>query len=474
MTRSRFSSWWSLWSLVFSLTASVLPTPAEAGDPTRTAAPNIAWFVTREQGFVVSIVATRMVRIADVGDEDVLRDPAAGDDSSMPAEVEAIERRVASGFIIDADGHILTSAHAVAAAEELIVSLADRREFGASIVGIDPLTDVAVIKVAAFGLPVARIGDARRLAVGEWVAAIGAPFGLERSVTAGIVSAKRRFLPGAMGLPFIQTDVATNRGSSGGPLFNLRGEVVGMNSLIYSETGGYMGVSFALPIDLAMRIAAALREHGRVVRAQLGAQVQELSPDLAHSFGLETASGALLVSVRPRGPADLAGLRRGDIVLGSDDRPTMNASELLEYVGAATPGRTLTFAVLRRGRSMRVAMSVVAQPAPSWPVPTRPTADVEERLGLVLRETSADSRAAIAAGAGLRVREAHGPALRAGIRAGDLVLAINDMSVERVTEFDAVLAAAPVARPLALLVMRAGVLGYVAVRRHPVRDAPVP
>ena len=286
--------------------------------------PDFAKYISREEAIVVSIRTTRTVPGIDLGDDDDGLLPADPLGSTLPTPQATAwqprqERSLASGFIISHDGYIMTNAHAVSGIDEAIVRLADSRQFTAQVIGLDKLTDVAVMKIEATDLPMAVIGDSARLAAGEWVVAIGSPFGLDSSVTAGIVSARQRFLPGGGSVPLIQTDVAINPGSSGGPLFNLRGEVVGINSMIFSQTGGYMGVSLAVPIDLAMKVAGQLRSFGRVVRGQLGVRVQEVTLELARSFGLQLPRGALVVRVDPSSPAERAGLRSGDVLLGLDE-----------------------------------------------------------------------------------------------------------------------------------------------------------
>jgi serine protease Do len=288
------------------------------------AQPDFVSSLARETSIVVSIATTRRAAQGELGfapDSFAVaarRPTATRDPWSWPRRPEH-ERDLASGIVIGSDGEILTNAHAVADVERAIVRLADGRQFSGKVVGIDKTTDVALLKIDAHGLPAASIGSSASLAAGEWVVAIGSPFGLDNSATAGIVSAARRFLPGSA-VPLIQTDVAINPGSSGGPLFNLRGEVVGINSMVFSLTGGYMGVSFSVPIDLAIRIADDLRSFGRVTRGQLGAKIQEITPDLARSFGLAATRGALVLRVARDSPADRSGLLGGDVVLGIEGR----------------------------------------------------------------------------------------------------------------------------------------------------------
>jgi serine protease Do len=367
--------------------------------------------------------------------------------------------------VIGSDGEILTNAHAVADAERLIVRLADGRQFSGKVVGIDRTTDVALLKIDARGLPAAAIGSSASLVAGEWVVAIGSPFGLDNSATAGIVSAARRFLPGSA-VPLIQTDVAINPGNSGGPLFNLRGEVVGINSMVFSLTGGYMGVSFSVPIDLAIRIADDLRSFGRVTRGQLGAKIQEVTPDLARSFGLAAARGALVLRVVRDSPAERSGLRSGDVVLGIEGRGDASYVQLQQDVAAARPGQTLALNVWRRGAVQRVVLMVGEAPAD---LPARAEAVHglrEERLGLSLGELPAARRDRLGVDGGVSVLEARGAASLGGILSDDLIVAVGDRPVRDIAAFDAALSAAPTDRPVALLVLRAGTLAFLAVEQN--------
>jgi serine protease Do len=276
-----------------------------------------------------------------------------------PGEPRQFEARgLGSGFLISADGYILTNAHVVAEAEDVTVRLTNRREYKAKVIGADLRTDVALIKIDATGLPLVRVGDPNKLEVGEWVAAIGAPFGFENSVTAGIVSAKGRSLPEETYVPFIQTDVALNPGNSGGPLFNMRGEVIGINSQIYSQTGGYMGVSFAIPIDIAMEIGKQLRTGGKVVRGRIGVQAQELTAELAASFSLKEVQGALVALVEKGGPADKAGIVPGDVILQFDGKPVQTSADLARLVGETKPGTVVPVELWRKGASQAVRVTV--------------------------------------------------------------------------------------------------------------------
>lgn len=263
-----------------------------------------------------------------------------------------------SGFIISADGYILTNAHVVAETEEITVKLTNKREYQAQLVGVDALTDIALLKIDAKDLQAVKIGKGESLEPGEWVAAIGAPFGFENSVTVGVVSAKGRMLPNESYVPFIQTDVAVNPGNSGGPLFSTQGEVVGINSQIYSETGGYMGISFAIPIDIAMNIAQQLREKGKVTRGRIGVQIQELTVELASSFGLDEPRGALVAAVEQGGPAAQAGVRAGDILLSVDGNKVESAADLARFVASTQPGATAAIEIWRQGETLQAKIQV--------------------------------------------------------------------------------------------------------------------
>jgi len=341
------------------------------------------------------------------------------------------QRGQGSGFILSADGYLLTNAHVVADATEVIVRLTDRREFKAKVVGADRRSDVAVLKIDAQNLPTVRVGDAGKLRVGEWVAAIGSPFGFESTVTAGIVSAKSRSLPDDSIVPFIQTDVAINPGNSGGPLFNLQGEVVGINSQIYSRSGGYQGLSFAIPIDVAIKVKDDLVTHGRVQRGRIGVAIQPMTKELAESFGLDKPTGALVNSVDAGGPADKGGVRTGDVIVAVDGKPIEQSVDLPRIIGDARPGQSLRLSVIRKGE--RRDLTVAAGEFPAERVaqaatPGKPAAN-PGRLGVAVRPLNNDERKRVDGGAGVVVEQADGAAARAGIRAGDIIIAFNDQPV---------------------------------------------
>jgi serine protease Do len=336
------------------------PAPAApaASSSNATRLPDFVGLVKQSGKSVVNISAMRSGGpAAGRGDpmQEFLRRFGGGPDTG-----EAPTGSVGSGFIISADGLVLTNAHVVADFDEISVKLTDKRRFKAKLLGADAFTDVALLKIEAQDLPAVKIGDPNRLEPGEWVAAIGSPFGFESSVTVGVVSALGRILPSGSYVPFIQTDVAVNPGNSGGPLFTVNGEVVGINSQIYSQTGGYMGVSFSIPIDLAMDIARQLRETGKVTRGRIGVQLQELSQDIAESLGLRDQQGVLVTAVQRGGPAQKAGLRPGDVVVGFAGKPVQSAADFARLVGSTRPGNTVDARVMREGKPVEMKVTVDA------------------------------------------------------------------------------------------------------------------
>ncbi len=384
----------------------------------------------------------------------------------QPRDYEA--RSLGSGFIISADGYILTNAHVVEAAEDITVKLNDKREFKAKIIGADKRTDVAVIKIEASGLQAVKIGDPERLRVGEWVLAIGSPFGFESTVTAGIISAKGRSLPQENYVPFIQTDVAINPGNSGGPLFNLKGEVVGINSQIYSRTGGFMGLSFAIPIDVAMDITNQLRTAGRVSRGRIGVVIQEVTKELAESFGLPKASGALVNSVEKGGPADKAGLEPSDVILKFDGKPVNSSSDLPRIVAQTRPGSRATMQIWRKGAAKDFTVTVGEMPEEK--VAQRPgprdskSGNMVARLGLTVSELSAEQRKELGIGGGLLVEDVQGTAAKAGIRRGDILMALNNQDIKSIEQLTQLLTQFEKAKSVALLIRRGDGALYVPLR----------
>ncbi len=370
-----------------------------------------------------------------------------------------------SGFIISADGYILTNAHVVEGAEEITVRLTDKREYKAKVIGTDRRTDIALIKIDAGNLPVVKFGDPGRLKVGEWVLAIGSPFGFENTVTAGIVSAKGRSLPQETLVPFIQTDVAVNPGNSGGPLFNLRGEVVGINSQIYSRTGGFMGLSFAIPIDVANDIAQQLRTQGKITRGRIGVVIQPVTKELVESFGLQKPMGALVSSVEKGGPAEKAGVEPGDVILRFDGKPVASSEDLPRLVGATKPGSKVPLQVWRNkaAKDLQVVVgempdeSRTAQRSPQQrrgKPDAQPPAQTASRYGLTVTDLTAQQREQLKIAGGVLVEDVQAAGARAGIRRGDVILAINNQDLKSVEQFSQQMGAFEKGRTIALLVRR--------------------
>jgi serine protease Do len=375
---------------------------------------------------------------------------------------DAIRKGVGSGFIVSADGYILTNAHVVDDASEVTVKLTDKREFKAKVIGVDRRTDVALVKIDARDLPTVRIGDATKARVGEWVAAIGSPFGLENTVTAGIISAKSRSLPDETYVPFIQTDVAINPGNSGGPLFNMAGEVIGINSQIYSRTGGYMGLSFAVPIDVAMKVKNDLQKYGKVSRGRLGVTIQGVSQELADSFGLKKAQGALVAAVEPKSPADKAGVKTGDIILAVDGHDIENSVDLPRVIGETRPGTTVNLKVWRQGGTQELRASLAEAPAEKVARADSESKAKPSKLGLALRPLTEEERKQIEAEGGLLVEQSEGPAARAGVQAGDVILAFNNQPVKTVDQLRRLVDRSR--GSVALLIQREGNKIYVPIR----------
>jgi serine protease Do len=370
-------------------------------------------------------------------------------------------RSLGSGFVIDASGYIITNAHLIAGRPEIGVRLAPPREIEAPVVGFDPVSDIALLKIEASGLPQVRVGDPAKLRPGEWVAAIGSPFGLELSVTAGIVSALGRTIPEESFVPFIQTDVAVNPGNSGGPLFNLRGEVIGVNSGFYSQTGGSMGVSFAIPIDVALEVAAQLRAHGRVTRGRIGVRLQEVSAELARALKLPRAAGALVVEVFPQNAAARAGMRPGDVIVRFDGQPVGTDADLVRLTARATPGATAQVELLRVGAPVLLQLKV--DPARVAKMPAAVRRD-DEPLGLQLAPLDRKQRERLRLEGGLVIERARDAAQRAGLLRSDLILSVNGKTVSSAEAFGAELQAAGKGATVALLVQRDGVRQFVPLR----------
>jgi len=375
-----------------------------------------------------------------------------------PSEVPA--QGQGSGFIVGADGVILTNAHVVQGATEVTVKLTDRREFRAKVLGSDPATDIAVLRIDAKNLPAVKLGDPAQTRAGDWVVAIGSPFGFENSVSAGIVSAKGRSLPGDAYVPFIQTDVAVNPGNSGGPLFNLSGEVIGINSQIYSRSGGYQGLSFAIPINVALKIKDQIVATGRVSHARLGVSVQEINHALAESFGLKQAAGALVSSVVPDSAAERAGLQPGDVITKFDGKPIGAAGELSALVGQASPGDKAKLEILRKGETRELSATLGALKAEPAEKASAQGQD-KGRLGLSVRPLTPEERRQAKVAGGLLVQDVGGPAARAGMQAGDVILMAGGKPVQNVDDLRSATAGSG---SVALLVQRGEARVFVPLK----------
>lgn len=372
-----------------------------------------------------------------------------------------------SGFIISADGYILTNAHVVSEADEVLVKLSDKREFKAKIIGTDKRTDVALIKIEGSNLPKATIGDPAALKVGEWVAAIGSPFGLENTMTAGIVSAKGRALPQENFVPFIQTDVAINPGNSGGPLYNLRGEVVGINSQIYSRSGGSMGLSFSIPIDVAIDISSQLKATGKITRGWLGVAIQELTKELAESFGMKNTNGALIAGVEANGPADKGGLMAGDVITKFDGKVITSSGDLPRAVGGTKPGKIAAVNISRKGAVKTLNVGVGETPTEANDVVPAAKSEPKteaNKIGLMLKELTPAQKKKLNGKNGLLVAESTGAAAQAGIRRGDVILGLNNSETQSVEAFNKQINAVAAGRTVAVLVLRGDGTLYVPIK----------
>ena len=386
-------------------------------------------------------------------------------------EIEEFDAQsLGSGFIISEDGFIISNNHVVRHADKVIVRLSDRREYKAEVVGTDERSDIALLKIDASGLPAVRLGIGHELKVGEWVLAIGSPFGFDHSVTAGIVSAKGRSLPRESYVPFIQTDVAINPGNSGGPLFNLEGEVVGVNSQIFSRTGGFMGLSFAIPIDVAMDVADQLRDKGRVSRGWLGVLIQDVTRELAESFGMDKPQGALIAKVLDGGPAERAGFEVGDIVLSFNEQAIEHSSDLPPVVGRTRVGRQVPVEILRDGESMTLKVTTEELPAEdalriAATAEEAPMGTEADRLGLTVRDLSEEEQTSSDTDQGVLVSKvSEGPGKRAGIREGDLILKLNNEDVSNSDDFKRLASELPDGKAASILIQRQGNPIFLALK----------
>ena len=417
---------------LFAALAAVAPTAAAQGRAAAMALPDFTELYEKQAPAVVSIDVTqksRSQRMPEISEDDPFYEFFRRfGQIPRPRMPEREVQSVGSGFIISADGYLITNAHVVDGADEVKVNLADKREFKAKVIGTDKRTDIALLKIDATNLPKVTIGDPEKLRVGEWVVAIGKPFGLENTMTAGIVSAKGRDLPQENLVPYIQTDAAINPGNSGGPLFNLKGEVVGINSQIYSRSGGFMGLAFAIPIDIAMNVTTQIKEKGKVTRGRIGVQIQEVSKEAAEAFGLPKAYGALVNSVEKSGPAEKAGVEAGDIIVKVDGREVRSSSELPRIITVIKPGTKITVTVWRKGAQRDLAVTVAeikeepgAQPRKGTPAPKEKAKP--NRMGLVLADLTDEQKKELEVKAGVLVEDIAGP-VRGNVQPGDVILAV--------------------------------------------------
>lgn len=373
-----------------------------------------------------------------------------------------------SGFIISSDGYVLTNNHVVADADEIIVRLSDRSELQAKLVGTDPRTDVALLKVEGKDLPIVKLGDSEKLKVGEWVLAIGSPFGFDHSVTKGIVSAKGRTLPNDTYVPFIQTDVAINPGNSGGPLFNMKGEVVGINSQIFTRSGGFMGLSFAIPIDVALDVSNQLKKDGKVNRGWLGVVIQEVNKDLAESFGLDKPAGALVAQVLEDGPAAKGGLQVGDVILSMNGQPIIMSADLPHLVGSLKDGAKAKLEIIRNGKRQNLDVTVGALPDEDAGITTPGQGSAERssnRLGVAVSDLTAEQKKALELKGGVVIKEVlDGPAALIGLRPGDVISHLNNQAIGSAKEFTEIAKDLPKNRSVSMRVLRQGRASFITFK----------
>jgi serine protease Do len=442
------------------------------------ALPNFTVIVEQAKDSVVNISTKTRTRSADSKEFQIPELPEGspfGELFEKFFDRDDLERRhrdaqsLGSGFIISDDGYILTNHHVIAGADEVIVRMSNRKEFVAKIIGSDEASDIAVLKIESDDLPVLKFGDSDKLKVGEWVLAIGSPFGFDHSVTAGIVSAKGRSLPSDNYVPFIQTDVAINPGNSGGPLFNLKGEVIGINSQIYSRTGGFMGLSFAIPIEMAVDVASQIKESGSVSRGWLGVLIQEVTRELAESFGMENPHGALVAKVLDDSPAAAAGLEVGDVIVEFNGKKVMRSSGLPPLVGRAKVGEEALVTVIRDKHQRKINVKIAELPGAITQAAFTPEDEQtreESALGMKVEELSSAARKRLKIESGVQVVEVDtsGPASDAGIQKGDVIVMIDNRRIESIDDFDVVTDVLKSGKSVALLVQRRAGPVFLAIR----------
>ena len=473
-------------AIAMTATAYVAIAPLQSVMAQARALPDFTDLVEQVGPSVVNIRTMEKVAVRTAqggpGDEDMLEffrrfglptpnmpgNPRQAPRQNRPQQEEEQPRGVGSGFILTADGFIMTNAHVVDGADEVLVTLTDKREFKAKIIGADKRSDVAVVKIEATGLPAVKVGDVSRLKVGEWVMAIGSPFGLESTVTAGIVSAKQRDTGDL--LPLIQTDVAINPGNSGGPLINMRGEVVGINSQIYSRSGGYMGISFSIPMDEAVRVSEQLRSTGRVSRGRIGVQIEQVNKDVAESIGLAKGAGALVRGVEPGSPAEKAGIEAGDIITRFEGKAIEKSLDLPRMIGGTKPGSKSTITVFRRGAIKDLSITIAEVEADKAAVKTSPKEEKSkpsaagQAVGLAVSELTDAQKKELKIKGGVRVDSAVDAAARAGLREGDVILALANTDVSTVKEFEAALAKHDKSKALTVLIRRGELAQYLIIK----------
>lgn len=394
--------------------------------------------------------------------------PRGGPQSPRRGDRQREAQSLGSGFIVSADGYVLTNNHVIADADEIIVRLSDRSELKAKLVGTDPRTDVALLKIEGKNLPTVKLGDSSKLKVGEWVLAIGSPFGFDHSVTKGIVSAKGRTLPNDAYVPFIQTDVAINPGNSGGPLFNMSGEVVGINSQIFTRSGGFMGLSFAIPIDVALDVSDQLKKDGKVSRGWLGVVIQEVNKDLAESFGLDKPAGALVAQVLEDGPAAKGGLQVGDVILSMNGQPIDMSADLPHLVGGLKAGAKASLEVIREGKRRNVDVTVGAMPDDDQDLDAGAQAQTERssnRLGVSVAELTTEQKQALELKGGVVIKEVQdGPAALIGLQPGDVITHLNNQAIESSKQFADIAKGLPKNRSVSMRVLRQGRASFITFK----------